>query len=302
MNSARPGHDDERRRARPCAAGREPGDHAEQDETRHARRRPTEDPAHDRESTPGTGRCRGPGQAHPRAEARQLHRQLAAQHDDRADVLERRREPQLTDERRPPLGRLDRHVADEMQARARARPPPSTISSKPSGSNSSGQSAMLPKTAPAWRPDASAPRIAAATSTTRQQRALPRPQLHARRDQRSAVAERDGRQAEQRAAGRPRRARSGQPVRGEHAADGADDRADEQQEPSWRMAGPRMAVVRSTGASSTCRTSARSSASGPPRLPDRSPTATTTATTTASQSAPSVRTCATCAASARRRR
>ena len=43
---------------------------------------------------------------------------------------------------------------------------------------------------------------------------------------------------------------------------------------SCRMAGPRSAVVRSTGASSTWRTSARSSASGPPWLPDRRPTAT----------------------------
>ena len=42
-----------------------------------------------------------------------------------------------------------------------------------------------------------------------------------------------------------------------------------------RIAGARSAAVRSTGASSTWRTSARSSASGPPKLPDRSPTATT---------------------------
>ena len=163
--------------------------------------------------------------------ARQLHGELAAQHDDRADVLERRREPQLTDERRASLGRLDRHVADEMQARAPARPAPARSRRRPSGSNSSGQSATLPKTAPAWRPDASAPTIAARDQHHGQQRALPRPELHARRDQCSAVAERDSRQPEQRAAGRPRRHRSGEPVRGEHAADRADDRAHEEQEP-----------------------------------------------------------------------
>ena len=53
------------------------------------------------------------------------------------------------------------------------------------------------------------------------------------------------------------------------------------------MAGARSAAVRSTGASSTWRTSARSSASGPPWLPDRRPTASATAATTPIQAGPS---------------
>ena len=80
-----------------------------------------------------------------------------------------------------------------------------------------------------------------------QQRAQPGPELDARRDERGAVAEGDRRHAEQRAAGRPLGQRSREPVRGEHAADGADDRADEQQEPELadgRTAHGRRAVDR----------------------------------------------------------
>ena len=61
---------------------------------------------------------------------------------------------------------------------------------------------------------------------------------------------------------------------------------------SWRSAGPSRARRRSTGASSTWRTSACSRTSGPPRHPDRSATATTAAVASPSQAAPSVATVA----------
>ena len=55
---------------------------------------------------------------------------------------------------------------------------------------------------------------------------------------------------------------------------------------SWRMAGPRSAVPRSTGASSTCCTSAASTASGPPRAPERRPIASRTAKPSPSKADP----------------
>ena len=59
---------------------------------------------------------------------------------------------------------------------------------------------------------------------------------------------------------------------------------------SCLTAGARSAIVRSTGARRTCRTSDRSSASGPPRLPERSPSAMAKAATSPIHPGPSTRT------------
>ena len=73
----------------------------------------------------------------------------------------------------------------------------------------------------------------------------------------------------------------------------ASDGRDEHEEPELAQhAGPSRARRRSTGASSTWRTSACSRTSGPPRHPDRSATATTAAVASPSQAAPSVATVA----------
>ena len=114
MNSATTGHHDQRRRARPRRAAANPGDGAEQEKPRDPSGRPTEDPA--QAALPHREPVGAPNaEAHPRLDAGQLHRQLAAEHDDGADVLERRGEAQLSDERRAPLGCFDGHIADEVQ-------------------------------------------------------------------------------------------------------------------------------------------------------------------------------------------
>ena len=96
-------------------------------------------------------------------------------------------------------------------------------------------------------------------------------------DQRGAGAERHERQPGERAGADPRQGRA--PRSGGTRAGRRSPRRrcpTKARNRSCRMAGARSAVVRSTGASSTWRTSARSRASGPPRLPERRPTATTT--------------------------
>ena len=115
---------DEGRRAVPRATRREAGDGTEQHEPSDARRRPAQQPAN--AARPHRQPMRAPG-AHgqPRPQARQLHRQLPPQHDDRAHVLQRRREAHLTDERGSPLRPLRPTRCRRATARRRpARPRP----------------------------------------------------------------------------------------------------------------------------------------------------------------------------------
>ena len=169
-------------------------------------------------------------QSHPRFHARQLHGELAAKDDDRSDVLQRRGEPQLTDQRRPPLRGLDRHVAHQMQ------PQPNDAG----GQCELEQSERLELERPQGHAAEDRARLTARGDRTgdrsgdeydRQQRALPGTELDTRRDESGAIAESDRRQAEQGAARRPRRHRPGQPVRSEDASDGTHDRTHEQEEP-----------------------------------------------------------------------
>ncbi len=104
-----PGHEHERER--PVADGPEAdaGDHAEADQADDAADGPTQDAA--QPAVPHREAARRV-LAHPRPAAGQLHGQLAAQDEDRAQVLERGGELQLADQPGPALGALEREAPE----------------------------------------------------------------------------------------------------------------------------------------------------------------------------------------------
>ena len=213
----------------------------------------------------------------------QLHGELAAQHDHGPQVLQRGGEAQLADQGRPPLGRLERHAAEHGQADQRPARAAATTGTRPSDLEPQRPQRQITERG------GGAPRDGVDPVGHAPARAGPSPTSDATQRGRRAPAatraaprgEPDEREAGERAGGDPGRGAAGHPPRRPSprrcrrppAPTKARNR-------SWRIAGARSAVVRSTGARSTWRTSARSRASGPPRLPERRPRATAKAAAT----------------------
>ena len=212
------------------------------------------------------------------SDRRHLERQLAAQDDDGADVLQRRREAQLTDQCGTSFGRFERDVADAAGCRRRAGPAATTRARISNGSKSNGHRPMSPDPTGGRGREARWQHIGRVghgppehddRQAGRQPRAQPRPGS----EERHAVAQGRGREPEHDTGGDPGQLLAGQPVLSARSPAAPPTTAPPRRGRSGAGAAPAPAgpAPRSTGASSTCRMSARSSASGPPRLPERRP-------------------------------
>ena len=245
-------------------AQREAGDGTEQQGAADASGRPAHDPAepaHEERGPAGAIRL----QPNPRAESGQLLRELATEHDHGAEILEGGREAQLADERGATLGLLHRNPPEDRQAEAQ------TDEGHHGIDQSERVEVQRPQGHVAERRGGAAGQLAGAVGhgrgrAARSPRSTPPNEAAGGRTARKAapsisapvVSPTSAPVASQATVLPGRRFSASSPPMPPTMIDTNAPKR------TWRRAGPRRAVVRSTGARRMWRTSARSSASGPP--------------------------------------